>query len=95
MQTNIVLKILKCTSSSSYSLSLSVFLMIYWFWAELTNELCSDVAQVLSHCQDVYSAEVPVAIQDLARCVVSSGLQDQVLTGTDQVHAFILQTVKV
>nr|XP_022308655.1 uncharacterized protein LOC111114583 [Crassostrea virginica]XP_022308656.1 uncharacterized protein LOC111114583 [Crassostrea virginica]XP_022308657.1 uncharacterized protein LOC111114583 [Crassostrea virginica] len=51
---------------------------------ELTNELCSDVAQVLSHCQDVYSAEVPVAIQDLARCVVSSGLQDQVLTGTDQ-----------
>ncbi|XP_061179945.1 uncharacterized phosphotransferase YvkC-like isoform X2 [Saccostrea echinata] len=51
---------------------------------EMTREVCSDVAQVLSHCDNVYSAEVPVAIQGLAREIVNSGVQDTFMGGTDK-----------
>lgn len=47
--------------------------------------MCSDVAVILSQCQDVYSADVPVAIQGLARSIVASGLEDKFLSGDDQV----------
>lgn len=60
------------------------------------------MAVILSQCQDVYSADVPVAIQGLARSVVASGLEDKFLSGDDQVfviekflHFFSIKIVMI
>lgn len=69
-----------------YSLWLCSHILCCWsILTEYSNEMCSDVAVILSQCQDVYSADVPVAIQGLARSIVASGLEDRFLSGDDQV----------
>ncbi|XP_056007793.1 uncharacterized protein LOC125666697 isoform X2 [Ostrea edulis] len=50
---------------------------------ELSDEVCSDVALILSQCEGVYSADVPVAIQGLAQEIVRSGVRDAFLNGSD------------
>lgn len=71
-------------SANSGAWAAAMFGVLLQGKTEYSNEVCSDVAVILSQCQDVYSADVPVAIQGLARSVVASGLEDKFLSGDDQ-----------
>ena len=51
----------------------------------MSDEVYSDVAMILSQCEGVYSADVPVAIQGLAREIVNAGVRDAFLDGSDEV----------
>lgn len=80
------MKIKHGKNNSVYSLWLCSHILCCWsILTEYSNEMCSDVAVILSQCQDVYSADVPVAIQGIARSIVASGLEDRFLSGDDQV----------
>ncbi|KAK7114411.1 rifampicin phosphotransferase-like [Littorina saxatilis] len=49
-----------------------------------TTEHYGDIAMLLSQCQDVCSAEVPGAMQELAEQVVAEGLKDTFLSSTSE-----------
>ncbi|KAK3108445.1 hypothetical protein FSP39_008087, partial [Pinctada imbricata] len=44
----------------------------------------SDIALLLSKCDDVYSAEVPTAVQSLARAIAHQGLKERFLSSSDK-----------
>uniref|UniRef100_K1QPR0 Putative phosphoenolpyruvate synthase n=1 Tax=Magallana gigas TaxID=29159 RepID=K1QPR0_MAGGI len=77
-------------SANSGAWAAAMFGVLLQGKTEYSNEMCSDVAVILSQCQDVYSADVPVAIQGLARSIVASGLEDKFLSGDDQVCVELL-----
>ncbi|KAL4221920.1 hypothetical protein ACF0H5_017972 [Mactra antiquata] len=49
-----------------------------------TSENYSDVALLLSQCTDVYSAEVPTAMKELARLIVTMEIGDKFLSFTEE-----------
>ncbi|OWF55492.1 phosphoenolpyruvate synthase [Mizuhopecten yessoensis] len=49
-----------------------------------TQENMADMALLLSECEEVYSAEVPTAMQELAREVCAAGITDKFLAVTDE-----------
>ncbi|XP_060065113.1 putative phosphoenolpyruvate synthase [Ylistrum balloti] len=49
-----------------------------------TPENLADMALLLSECEEVYSAEVPTAMQELAREISAVGLTDEFLTVSDE-----------
>ncbi|KAL5006743.1 hypothetical protein ScPMuIL_015549 [Solemya velum] len=54
----------------------------------------SDVAMLLSECEDVYSAEVPVALEELAKEVVDAGIQEKFNKSDDTVCVEMLQSAE-
>lgn len=61
---------------------------------EYTTEICADVALLLSKCDEVYSAEVPTAIQNLAKEIEKAGCKDQFLSSSDKECVEILRNDK-
>ncbi|CAC5406724.1 unnamed protein product [Mytilus coruscus] len=51
---------------------------------EYTTEVCADVALLLSKCDEVYSAEVPIAIQSLAKEIDNAGCYEKFLSSNSQ-----------
>ncbi|XP_071158231.1 rifampicin phosphotransferase-like [Mytilus edulis] len=51
---------------------------------EYTTEVCADVALLLSKCDEVYSAEVPIAIQNLAKEIDKAGCSEKFLSSNSQ-----------
>ncbi|KAL8583173.1 hypothetical protein ACOMHN_046557 [Nucella lapillus] len=51
---------------------------------ECTAEHFGDIALLLSQCQDVFSAEVPSAIQDLAKQIALDGLKETFCSSTSE-----------
>ncbi|XP_076449058.1 rifampicin phosphotransferase-like isoform X1 [Babylonia areolata] len=71
-------------SSKSGSWNLILLNIINSNLSECTAEHFGDIALLLSQCRDVFSAEVPSAIQDLAKQISQDGLKDQFCSATDQ-----------
>nr|KAG5695540.1 hypothetical protein BaRGS_033962 [Batillaria attramentaria] len=57
-----------------------------------TTEHYSDIALLLSQCQDVYSAEVPTAMQELARQIEQDGLRDLFLSSSNETCVQIMRS---
>ena len=49
----------------------------------------SDVAMLLSKCEDVYSADVPAALQELAKVIADSGKGNEFATMSAEVKIAI------
>ncbi|XP_052245501.1 putative phosphoenolpyruvate synthase isoform X2 [Dreissena polymorpha] len=49
-----------------------------------STENCSDLALLLSQCHNVYSADVPLALKDIAKCIVEKQLSEEFMNKTDK-----------
>lgn len=61
---------------------------------EYSPENLADMALLLSQCEDVYSAEVPTAMQDLAKEIDAAGLTDEFLNITDKECVHLMTSEK-
>ncbi|XP_033762375.1 uncharacterized phosphotransferase YvkC-like [Pecten maximus] len=59
-----------------------------------TPENLADMALLLSQCEDVYSAEVPAAMQELAREINAVGLTDEFLSSSDKECVHLMTSEK-
>ncbi|PVD20430.1 hypothetical protein C0Q70_18585 [Pomacea canaliculata] len=53
-------------------------------FSDVTTQVYSDIALLLSQCSNVYSAEVPGAMQELAKQIVDDGLKEMFLSSSNE-----------
>ncbi len=55
------------------------YIRAYLFSADWTTEIYSDVARMLAKCDNVYSADVPGDMRDIAQCMDKEGTSEKFL----------------
>ena len=68
----------------------AVYVSIVW-----TTEYYSDVAMMLSNCEDVYSADVPSALQTLAKIISNSDKKEELIAKTPEVCPAIASNLSI